>query len=178
MDDQEGLVEWKEGSANDWSSILLLHFFFLTAIVLFFISFFVIFQVKYLNITKTIVHPKMKNCHHLFTLMLFRPVWLSLSLFCGTSLLKKKYYLFRSLSLSLSCSLLFSLYIYMYIFIYLFCGTSLIIYIGTANCVLITHELCGIFDWAKVKLLQIFFRYTLNTLHLKTDSIQRSYNHS
>ncbi len=98
----------KGGSANDWSSILLLHFFFLTAKVLFFISFFVIFQVKYLNIPKTIVHPKIKN--YLFTLMLFRPVWLLfyfvfLYLFCGTSLVKKKYY------------------------IYLFCGNFLIFYI-------------------------------------------------
>ncbi len=89
---RSGRACWvKGGSANDWSSILLLHFFFLTAKVLFFISFFVIFQVKYLNITKTIVHPKMKNCHHLFTLMLFRPVWLSLFLYSLEHLYWKKY---------------------------------------------------------------------------------------
>ncbi len=32
-----------------------------------------------------------------------------------------------------------------------------------------------IFDCAKVELLQVYFRYTLNILHLKTDIIQRSY---
>ncbi len=31
-------------------------------------------------------------------------------------------------------------------------------------------------DCAKVELLQLYFRYTLNISHLKTDVIQRSYN--
>ncbi len=34
----------------------------------------------------------------------------------------------------------------------------------------------SIFDCAKVELLQVYFRYTLNILHLKADIIQRSYN--
>ncbi len=29
---------------------------------------------------------------------------------------------------------------------------------------------------SKVKLLQVYFTYTLNIFHLKTDIIQRSYN--
>ncbi len=32
------------------------------------------------------------------------------------------------------------------------------------------------FDCVKVELLQEYFRYTLNIMHLKTDIIQRSYN--
>ncbi len=34
----------------------------------------------------------------------------------------------------------------------------------------------NIFDFAKVEILQVYFRYTLNVLHLKADIIQRSYN--
>ncbi len=34
----------------------------------------------------------------------------------------------------------------------------------------------SIFDCAKVEQLQVYFRSTLNILHLKTDIIQRSYN--
>ncbi len=32
----------------------------------------------------------------------------------------------------------------------------------------------SIFNCAKVELLQVYFRYTLNILHLKTDIIQKS----
>ncbi len=34
----------------------------------------------------------------------------------------------------------------------------------------------SIFDCPEVELLQMYFRYTLNILHVKTDIIQRSYN--
>ncbi len=61
-------------------------------------------------------------------------------------------------------------------------------YIGTTNFELNALSLCrssaevqlkicgGIFDCAKVELLQVYCRYTLNIFHLKTDIIQRSYN--
>ncbi len=34
----------------------------------------------------------------------------------------------------------------------------------------------SIFDCAKVELLQVYFRYTLNIVHLMTNIIQKSYN--
>ncbi len=101
---RSGRACWvKGGSANDWSSILLLHFFFLTAKVLFFISFFVIFQVKYLNITKTIVHPKMKIfiiyspscCSDLYDFLYFFILW-NISIEKKYSKYYKKYYIWLS----------------------------------------------------------------------------------
>ncbi len=40
------------------------------------------------------------------------------------------------------------------------------------NCVEVVLKHIG----AKVELLQVYFRYTWNILHLKTDIIKRSYN--
>ncbi len=47
------------------------------------------------------------------------------------------------------------------------------------NCVEVVQQkiYCSIFDYAKEKLLQVYFRHTLNIFHLKADIIQRSYNH-
>ncbi len=47
------------------------------------------------------------------------------------------------------------------------------------NCVEVEVQLkiyLSIFDCAKVEILKVYFRYSLNTLHLRTDIIQRSYN--
>ncbi len=53
---------------------------------------------------------------------------------------------------------------------------QLIVYLMPFNCgEVVLRSNWSIFDCAQVELLPVYFRYTLNNLHLKTAIIQRSY---